>query len=106
MQDRTVTASVAVANPLGIHLRPADLIAKTVARYSSRVRVKCNGQEVDGKSIIELLMMAARQGTEVLFTATGPDADDVCRELVALVNNGFGELEPDDAPRSQRSEHS
>jgi phosphocarrier protein HPr len=93
MQDRSVSKKVVVVNPLGVHLRPADLIAKTVMKFSSTVKVACNSQEVDGRSIIELLMLSAKQGTEIVFTAQGDDAEAACDALVELVTQGFGEME-------------
>jgi phosphotransferase system HPr (HPr) family protein len=93
MSERTVSANVTVVNAHGMHLRPADLFARTVMRYKSQVVVTFEGQQVDGRSIVELLMLAARQGSQLSISATGEDCDQALAELTKLVEEGFGEME-------------
>jgi phosphocarrier protein len=93
MPDATATANVQVVNPHGMHLRPADLFARTAMRFSSKVCVTFDGQQVDGRSIVELLMLAARQGSQVSIAVTGEDAEEALSALVKLVEDGFGEME-------------
>jgi phosphocarrier protein HPr len=87
------TATVQVVNPHGMHLRPADLFARTAMRFQSKVCVTFEGQEVDGRSIVELLMLAARKGTQLTISADGDDAEEALAALVQLVERGFDEME-------------
>jgi phosphotransferase system HPr (HPr) family protein len=93
MTERTVTAVVQVVNPHGMHLRPADLFVRTAMKFGSKVWVTFEGQQVEGRSIVELLMLAARQGTQLTVTATGDDAEEAVAALVDLVQRGFDEME-------------
>ena len=93
MPERTVTANVEIVNPHGLHLRPADMFARTVMRFKSKVTVTFDGQQVDGRSIVELLMLAARQGSQLTISACGDDAQAALAELVQLIERGFDELE-------------
>jgi phosphocarrier protein HPr len=92
MPENTLTVRVKIINSHGMHLRPADMFARTVTRYGSVVTVDFQGQKVDGRSIVELLMLAARQGSELEISATGNDAAEVLAALTDLVTNGFGEF--------------
>jgi phosphotransferase system HPr (HPr) family protein len=76
-----------------MHLRPADLFVRTALRFQSKVSVTLEGQQVDGRSIVELLMLAARLGTQLTITACGDDAEDAVAALVQLVERGFDEME-------------
>src|SRR3954468_17368748 len=93
MSDRTVTADVQVVNPHGMHLRPADLFVRTAMRFQSKVVVTFEGQQIDGRSIVELLMLAARKGTQLTISASGDDAEEALAALVQLVERGFDEME-------------
>src|SRR3954468_18707471 len=93
MSDRTVTADVQVVNPHGMHLRPADLFVRTAMKFQSKVSVTFEGQQVDGRSIVELLMLAARKGTTLTIAATGDDCDAALAALADLVRRGFDEME-------------
>ena len=87
------TATVQVVNPHGMHLRPADLFARTAMRFQSKVCVTFEGQQVDGRSIVELLMLAARKGTQLTISTNGDDAEEALAALVQLVERGFDEME-------------
>ena len=100
MPDTPVIANVSVVNPHGIHLRPADLFARTANKFKAKVEVICDGQVVDGKSIVDLLMMAARVGTNISIRATGADAEQAIAALVDLVQLGFGEMEAEPSPEA------
>lgn len=71
-------------NPLGLHARPAMAFVDAASGYQSEVRVSKGEQTVDGKSIMQLMMLAAVQGTELEITAEGPDADDAVAALGEL----------------------
>ena len=91
--SKTASAVVTVANKLGLHARPATLFVATASRFESQITVRrCDQDEtVDGKSIMQLMMLAATQGTDIEITATGPDADEAVENQVRLVKSGFQE---------------
>lgn len=80
-----------VRNPMGLHARPAGRFVAVVQAHDARVRVRCRGDEVDGASILSLLMLEATAGTELEVSATGPDAEAVVEALAALCEGGFEE---------------
>ena len=86
-----VVRTVKVRNPLGIHARPAALIAKASAGAEVRLRRLPDGPEAAAASLSRLLVLGARQGDEVELTAHGADAEAVLDRLVALFDDGFGE---------------
>lgn len=82
---------VTIANRLGLHARPATEFVDVASRFSSAVTV-CKGEErVCGKSIMEMMMLAATQGTELEIVAEGDDAHECVAALARLVTSGFGE---------------
>lgn len=84
---------VSIANRLGLHARPATAFAQAAGRFRAGVQVRrCDGREwVDGKSIMQLLMLAATAGTELEIRAEGEDAAAATKALEALVRDGFDE---------------
>lgn len=80
-----------IANRAGMHARPAAEFVKLAGRFQARVMVAKDGLEVDGKSIMGVLMLAAEQGAELRVRAEGDDARDAVEALLALVERGFGE---------------
>ena len=89
-----VTFEALIANPSGLHARPAAVFVKTVGRYDADVRVTELGSgkaPASGASLISLMSLGVTQGTRVRVEATGPDAEAVARELEELVADGFGE---------------
>lgn len=87
----TRTRRVQVRNPLGIHARPAALIAKASAGADVRLRRLPDGPEASAASLSRLLVLGARQGDELELSAHGPDADAALDRLAALFDDGFGE---------------
>lgn len=87
----TVTRTVTVRNPLGIHARPAALIAEAAAGADVRLRRLLEGPEAPAASLSRLLTLGARQGSELELTAHGKGADAALDRLVALFDDGFGE---------------
>ena len=87
MVERRVT----VVNAHGIHARPAAEIVKTAARFTSNVMLEKEGLEVNGKSIMGVMMLAAECGSEVIIRADGPDAEAAVDALAALIAAKFGE---------------
>jgi phosphocarrier protein HPr len=83
--------SVTVVNPLGIHARAAAKFVHLATRFEARVRVGLQAREIDGKSILGILLLAAARGSIITITADGRDEIDAIAALVALVATGFGE---------------
>ncbi len=87
-----VSVEVEVTNQMGIHLRPASSLVQLCNQYPScEVELTKDGQTVNGKSIMGVIMLAAEQGSTVKISVTGSGADDLLAELVALFESGFGE---------------
>ena len=80
-----------VKNRLGLHARPAALFVQTTNKFKSSIKVRKGEQEVDGKSIMGLMMLAAEEGSTLLIFANGPDEHDVLSTLDKLFNDRFGE---------------
>ena len=87
MIERRVT----VVNAHGIHARPAAEIVKTAAKFASNVLLEKDGLEVNGKSIMGVMMLAAECGSEVVIRADGPDETAAVEALAALIAGKFGE---------------
>jgi len=83
--------SVTVVNQLGMHARAAAKFVHLATRYQSRVRVARASREMDGKSIMGILLLAAARGSTITISAEGHDERDAVNALVALVASGFGE---------------
>jgi len=83
--------TVTVVNQLGMHARAAAKFVHLASRYAARIRVSRQGREVDGKSIMGILLLAAARGSSVTITADGSDEHDAVDALAALVASGFGE---------------
>ena len=82
---------VQVVNKNGLHARPAAEIVKAAARFKSDIAIVREDLEVNGKSIMGVMMLAAECGSTLLLKATGPDADDALAALAALIASRFGE---------------
>jgi phosphotransferase system HPr (HPr) family protein len=91
MADETVTRTVVVTNPQGVHARPADLFVKLASQYESKIDVIKDGERVDGKSILAILTLAAVEGTKLKLEVTGPDAEAALAALTELVRRDFDE---------------
>ena len=86
-----ISESVTVVNQLGMHARAAAKFVHLATRYEARVRVARDAREMDGKSIMGILLLAASRGSTITITAEGQDEHDAVKALVALVESGFGE---------------
>lgn len=87
-------AEVLVTNELGLHARPAALLAQTAQRFSSRLSFSASGRQADAKSILDILSLAATKGTTLLLHGQGPDAREAVEALAALVRRQFREEGP------------
>ncbi len=86
-----VERSVQILNKNGLHARPAAEIVKISARFQSEITLIRDGTEVNGKSIMGVMMLAAECGATLLLRAEGADADAALDALDALIKNKFGE---------------
>jgi phosphocarrier protein HPr len=86
-----VERTVRIVNSLGLHARPAAAFVKIAGRYQSHIAVRKDETEVNGKSIMGMMMLAAECGSELLLRADGEDAEQAVGELMKLVQAGFGE---------------
>jgi phosphocarrier protein HPr len=91
MSDVKVSRTLMVNNPQGIHARPANLIVRLAQQFQSRIEFAKENHRVDGKSILELLTLAAVKGTQLEVEATGPDAQQALDALAALFAENFSE---------------
>jgi phosphocarrier protein HPr len=86
-----MTKDFKVSNKLGIHARPAAMFVKTANRFSCDIFVEKDGEKVNGKSIMGLMMLAAGPGSKLTVHAHGPDAHLALAELEALLKRKFEE---------------
>jgi phosphocarrier protein HPr len=91
------TCNISILNVLGLHARAAAKFVHTAGRFTAHVTVARGEREVDGKSIMGLLLLAAAQGSSIRISADGPDEGDAIAALCALVERGFDETPPDGA---------
>lgn len=88
-----IRKTLIICNKLGLHARAASKLVATASRYRSQIHINRNGQTADAKSIMALLMLAASQGTELEFIASGKDAKKALSDIETLINNRFDEGE-------------
>jgi len=86
-----VSREVEICNRLGLHARAAARFVHTASSFRSSIQIKRDGQEVDGKSILGLLLLAATKGSSLQILANGEDAQEAVDALCALVSDRFGE---------------
>jgi phosphocarrier protein HPr len=86
-----VEMNIVVNNKTGLHARPADLFTKTAAKFQSKVTVRKGEKTVDAKSILKILSLGVRAGTELTIAADGSDEQQAVVALVELIESGLGE---------------
>src|SRR3954467_4664382 len=86
-----IEKEVTIVNRLGMHARPAAMFVRIASRYRSDVWVEKEGEKINGKSIMGLMMLAAGQGSTLNICCEGPDADKVMEELEQLIQQKFNE---------------
>ncbi len=86
-----IEKEIPIVNRLGLHARPAAMFVRIASRYRSEVWVSKEGEEVNGKSIMGLMMLAAGQGSKLRIRCEGLDAEKAMEELEALINAKFNE---------------
>jgi phosphocarrier protein len=89
--DEPQRAIIRIANKKGLHARASAKVVEAAARFQSRIMISTDGQTVDARSIMGLMMLAASEGTEIAIEAEGPDAAAALAAIVALAEAKFGE---------------
>ncbi len=93
MSDEIVSRRVTVTNSLGMHARPAERFARLAGQFDAKIEVVKGDYRVEGKSILEVLTLAAEKGTELIIEAAGEDAQAAVDALAKLVESDFAEDE-------------
>ena len=88
-----IARTVIIRNKLGLHARAAVKFVNTANRFGSEVRIEKDGSDVDGKSILGILTLAATQGSEITLLVSGEDEETALDALVRLINGKFDEKE-------------
>lgn len=89
-----MTRPVTVVNPQGFHARPAHLFVKLAMTFQAQVEILKGNEQINGKSILDLLTLGAGNGTTLTLRASGPDAQAAVEALAQLIEGGFGEAAP------------
>jgi phosphocarrier protein len=82
---------VKIKNKAGLHTRPAATIVKMAAQYKCEFFISRDGMNINGKSIIGVMTLAAEEGAELVLTFDGEDEEEAAKEIVEFFENGFGE---------------
>ena len=91
MADETCERGCTVRNKMGLHARPAAMIGQTANRYPCDVTLEKDGQSINGKSIMGVLMLAAAQGTVITVRTLGEQAKECAQAIADLFEKGFNE---------------
>ena len=84
---------IQICNKLGLHARASAKLVSTAGRFSSEIMLVKENMEVNAKSIMGIMMLAAAKGSDLFIRAEGPDAEDALDAIETLVNDRFGEDE-------------
>lgn len=88
-----IQQNVTIINKLGLHARAAAKLVATASEFESEIHIAKGSQQVDAKSIMPVMMLAASQGTEVELKICGPDEQEALTRIIDLINDYFGEGE-------------
>jgi phosphocarrier protein HPr len=88
---KKITRDLTILNRLGLHARPSAMFVKVCSRYKSEIWVEKDGEQVNGKSIMGLMMLAAGQGSKLRITCEGGDAEKALEEIDGLIQRRFDE---------------
>ncbi len=86
-----IEQEVVIKNRAGLHTRPAATLVKTAAKFKSDFFIDKEGMQINGKSIIGVMTIAAEQGARLLLRFSGEDEEEACKAVVTLFHDGFGE---------------
>lgn len=84
---------ITIINKLGLHARAAAKLVSTSSTYTSKIKISYNGKEVDAKSIMSVMMLAASKGSEITLHVSGDDEEAALKAITDLINNRFDEDE-------------
>jgi phosphocarrier protein len=90
-RGQKVEKEITIVNRLGLHARPAAMFVRIASRFRCEIWVEKEGEQINGKSIMGLMMLAAGQGSTLLIRCEGPDADKAMEELEELIRAKFNE---------------
>lgn len=90
-RGQKIEKEITIINRLGLHARPAAMFVRIANRYRSEIWVEKEGEQINGKSIMGLMMLAAGQGSKLMIRCEGPDADKAMEEIEDLINRSFNE---------------
>lgn len=91
MSGEALVRNFTVRNRLGLHARAAAVLVALTSRFSSSIIIRKESFEIDGKSILGVLSLAAIRGTEIVVTIKGEDSREAMEEVSRLIGTGFGE---------------
>lgn len=86
-----VSQKITIKNPQGLHMRPAGVFAKGVAKYQSNVNLIFNGKSTNGKSLLNIIGACIKCGSEIEIQCDGPDEEEALQAAVDLIESGLGE---------------
>lgn len=86
-----IEREITVRNRAGVHTRPASMIVRTASQFDAEVYIQKDNYEINGKSVIGVMTLAAEQGATLKLIVEGEDEDEAAEALVALFEEGFGE---------------
>ncbi len=86
-----IQREVTIRNRAGMHTRPAAALVKLAAKFKADFFIEKDGLEINGKSIIGVMTLAAEQGSKMIVRFDGEDEEQACQEIVALIDRGFDE---------------
>ena len=89
----TLTREFTIQNKMGMHARPAAQLVKRASKYQSDIWVEKDDEQVNGKSIMGLMMLAAGKGEIIKVTVEGSDAEAAMSDIGELITSGFGDVE-------------
>jgi phosphocarrier protein HPr len=87
-----IEKEVTVTNRAGLHTRPASMIVRTASRFQAEFFIRKDGYEINGKSIIGVMTLAAEQGASLHLIFDGPDENEALEAMEAIFEDGFGEV--------------
>lgn len=100
MNGETLQRKVVIANPQGFHLRPATAFAREAAKYKCSITLTKGDQRIDGRSPLELMILGAEQGTELVLEVSGPDAAAALESLSRILEAPAADDDAGTAPDS------
>ena len=89
--EEKASKEVAIKNRLGLHARPAAMFVREANRHACEILVEKDGETINGKSIMGLMMLAAGMGSKISLRATGPGAETAIQSLLELIERKFDE---------------